>query len=99
GEMSFAARTSRQLSQGSRVPSRTFQRGGCVSHHRAELEHRNADDRLDQVSKRDGVSRADEEAPGGGKSARRGVRALQGGNGAPQGSGVSLVSRTRCSAQ
>src|SRR5215467_11358503 len=89
GKISLAARPSRQASQGPRVPARPFQRGGCVSDHRAELEHGDAHDRLRQISGGEGLSGTDEEASGGSESARGRVRALQGRDRASQAGSVS----------
>src|SRR5262249_43816697 len=89
GEIPVAARLPRQISAGPRIPAWTFQRGGCISCHRAELEHRNSDDRLREISGGEGLSGADEEASGDRKSAGRGVRALQGRDRAAQGGCLS----------
>ena len=78
--------------EGARIRARPFQRGGRLSHHRAELEHRHPDDRFQQISGGEGLSRADEEAAERGESAGRGVRAVPGRNRAAQGGGVNARS-------
>ena len=58
GEEPVAARLSRQLSQGSRIPARPFQRRGRLSRHGDQLDHGDAADRARQMAEREGLLRA-----------------------------------------
>ena len=84
-----AARLSRQLPEGPRIPARSFQRGRCLPRHRHQLDHGDAADRAGEMARREGLSRAAARPAQHREGGRRGVRAVQGRTRAAQGGGVS----------
>ena len=91
GQGPFAARLSRQLSEGSRIPARPFQRRGCLPRHRHQLDDGDAADRPGEMADRESLLRAAARPPEHRKSGRRGVRNVQGRTRAAQGGGVTRL--------
>ena len=85
---SVAARLSRELPEGPRIPARSFQRGRCLSRHHHQLDDGDAADRVGEMAGREGLSRAAARAAEHRQGDRRGVRDVQGRTRAAQGGGV-----------
>ena len=58
-----AARLPRELSEGPRIPARPFQRCGCLSRHRDQLDHGDAADRTGEMAGGESLLRAPARAP------------------------------------
>ena len=88
----LAARLSRKLPEGPRIPARSFQRGRRLPRHHHQLDDGDAAGRTGEMARCEGLSRAAARTPQHRESRRRGVRALQGRTRAAQGGGVRQVS-------